>query len=362
MVRWKLNRELPAYWDGSIHVAGVELHWSGPVNLRGVVLRDSAGREWLRIADLQASLGGISSFQPVVTDLSARGVEIRAYCDAGECRPPWKSQGYGAAKYLDVRTVTIEDATVAVFNEQGSVWRQDGFRFSARRRGDGYDVLCSRRRDDSPDRFAFTGRYGPGGASGLAGQGLIHMENTGIRLLPVVSGIVTFLSLGNGAAGTCGLEATFDLAGSRATLRRGRLASTVVALDAQEGGSVDLSEGMLDLYVVAAPLADVRSLLPSLPPVGVLGQLTDELFRTMDIFSVLTAKLTRLHIQGHWNDPPEKLITKEPLKDLRIATVEFIRQAIETGGRLPAGTLNVFGEVLKSGTARPSPASGPSSQ
>ncbi len=361
MLRWKLNRELTACWDGSIHVAGVELHWNGPVILRDVALRDPTGREWLRVADLQASIVGISRFQPVVTDLRARGVEIRAYCTDGQCRPPWKSQGEGVAKYLDVRTVTIEDATVAVFNEQGAFWRQGGFRFTARRRGDGYDLLCSRWRDDSLDRFAFNGRYNPGDASALTGQGLLHMDDAGIRLLPVVSGIVTFLSLGNGATGTCGLEATFDLTGPRATIRRGRLASTVLALEAQEGGSVDLSDGTLDFYVVAAPLEDVRSLLPSLPPMGVLGQLTDELFSTMDIFSLLTARLTRLHIHGHWNDPPEKLITKEPLKDLHITTVEFIRQAIEMGGALPAGTLNVLGEVFKNGTAKPSTASGPSS-
>jgi hypothetical protein len=123
---------------------------------------------------------------------------------------------------------------------------------------------------------------------------------------------------------------------------------------------VDLQTGAVDFYVVAAPFKDVSALLPSLPPLGPLGQLTDELLRTVDTFSTLTASLTRLHIKGHWSDPPEKLITKEPLEDLQAGTVEFIRQAIESGGRLPAGTLKVFGGLLQANPPASQPATRPS--
>jgi hypothetical protein len=362
LVRWQVNRQLGRYWEGSASVAGVDFRYFGPLVLRGIVLRDDAGREWARIALLEIGLRNWPGLRPVVTDLFVEGVDLRAYGEGGRCRPPWRrpEQAGQPSPYVDMRHVAVGDASLSVFDEKGLVWSAGGFQFTAEGNGGGYDISCLRRGGGSADGFAFAGHSASTDPADLRGRGQVRLEDTAVRRLPIVSDIMAFLGLNNSAdLGRCGLEAAFELAGPVATIQHGRVASAVLGLEAERGGTVDLATGMMDFYVVAAPLAEVRSLLPLLPPAGVLGQLTDELLRGLEAFSTLAAKLTRLHVKGHWGDPREKLLTKEPLKDLQAGTVDFIRQAIETGGRLPAGTLKAFGDLLEGLQPASRPASKP---
>lgn len=350
LVRREVEGRLWGYWDGSISIGRVEFNYLGPTYLRRIAIRDRSGREWLLLASLAIVPRNHARLRPMVVDLLAEGLELRAHFTGGRCSPPWRRppQAQQPTRYADIQQVTIGDAAVGFFNEQGRTWSAGGFRLTARLSGSGYAISCLRQPAGSAERFAFAGHSTSLELADLRGEGLIRLEGVGVSQAPVIPGIFEFLGLADaGLPNKCSLEAAFDLAGGWATIRRGRLANPVLALEAQKGGMIDLGTGAVDFYVVAAPFKDVRGLLPSLPPVGPLGQLTDEVIRTLDTFSTLTARLTRLHIKGHWSDPPEKLITKEPLEALQAGTVEFIRQAIESGGRLPTGTLKVFGELLE---------------
>jgi hypothetical protein len=96
---------------------------------------------------------------------------------------------------------------------------------------------------------------------------------------------------------------------------------------------VDIERHHLDLYVIAAPIKQVRDLLTSIPFVKLAMHLKD--------------RLTRLHIRGDWDAPPASLITQETLKAIGEGTVDFVRGAASTGGHLGKTLFKTFGDTLE---------------
>jgi hypothetical protein len=50
-----------------------------------------------------------------------------------------------------------------------------------------------------------------------------------------------------------------------------------------------------------------------------------------ELFGELKDILTRLKVKGRCSDPAGKLVNKKPLKDVKEATVSFIRKVIDRG-------------------------------
>jgi hypothetical protein len=80
---------------------------------------------------------------------------------------------------------------------------------------------------------------------------------------------------------------------------------------------------------VVAPLGQIDIILKRIPVVQIVANLKD--------------KLTRLRVKGNWSDPPAKLITKEPISDIKDATVGFLQDVAKTGGQFSQGMLKGFG-------------------
>jgi hypothetical protein len=113
--------------------------------------------------------------------------------------------------------------------------------------------------------------------------------------------------------------AIFTITGPTATIDRGQLANRWAGLEAQPGSTVDLQTGFIDGYIVVTPLKEIQNILKNIPIVNLLVNLKD--------------KLTRLHVKGHWSETSGKLISKEPIEDVKEATVDFLRGVVETGGQ-----------------------------
>ena len=53
--------------------------------------------------------------------------------------------------------------------------------------------------------------------------------------------------------------------------------------------------------------------------------------------SIITSpkdKLTRIRVKGNLSDPPNKLIKKQPFRDVAAGTMSFIKEVVSTGGGL----------------------------
>ena len=66
-----------------------------------------------------------------------------------------------------------------------------------------------------------------------------------------------------------------------------------------------------------------------------------------ELVAGLLEKMFRLHLKGKWDDPAEKLINKEPLKDIAMGTINFLKESTAAGGQLGGDVLKLFSEMSK---------------
>ena len=168
----------------------------------------------------------------------------------------------------------------------------------------------------------------------MRGQGLILLNDTSMTALPVSPKIFRFIGLqGPDTLQTSDAAAIFTVSGPTVIIERARLAAALGAVRAEPGGTVNLQTGNLDFYVVAAPLNQIEELFEALPVAKALVK--------------LKSRLSRLHIKGHWSQPPAELITKEPLEDIREGMFAFLQGLVRTEGQFDDATYKRFRESFQ---------------
>jgi hypothetical protein len=181
-------------------------------------------------------------------------------------------------------------------------------------------------------RYDFTGR--PNDLKALNGEGLIVFYGADASVLPVIPQIFRFIGLSKyEPLKMSDVEAIFNTAGPVVTIKSGHIANSYAAIEFEPGGTVNLQTKRIDGYVVVAPLRQIAGAIENLPVINIFANLKD--------------KLMRLHVKGHWSDPPPKLIKKEPIEDIRDATVGFIQDVVKTGGQFGQGMLDTLGTLFQ---------------
>ena len=165
--------------------------------------------------------------------------------------------------------------------------------------------------------------------STLEGKGTVKLQDSGIKGVSLMPKIIQFLDIKDSEdISTSDAAISFTNTGLTATLQTAQVASAVCAVRAEPGGTVNLQTGQLDLFVIAVPLSDIDDFLRSLPITDIAVNLKD--------------KLARLHIQGHWSQPPEELIKKEPMTDIKEGAVGLIKDIIASPGKIGEGIFKTF--------------------
>lgn len=184
--------------------------------------------------------------------------------------------------------------------------------------------------------FSYAFATSGSGLKDMRGDGIVFLDDADTNILPVIPNIFRAVGLSNFDPLTMSdVEARFIMAGPVATIKSGHIANRVAAIEAEPGGTVNLQTEAIDMYVAAVPLQRLDALLRRIP--------------VIELFANLRDKLTRLHIKGRWSEPPNKLMTKEPIKDIRDGTVGFLRDVVRSGGQLSQGTLESIGTALQAG-------------
>jgi len=167
----------------------------------------------------------------------------------------------------------------------------------------------------------------------LVGGGHLAMDDVDLVTVPFLADLLQAVQvLPKEQKGVSDLHAVFFLKDGVATIEEAKLANPVSALSAERGGTIDLARGRLDLSVVVIAVKQTHALLKSIPLVGLAVNIRD--------------KLTRFRIRGAWDDPPGKLVRKEPLRDLGEGAEEFFKGVIQTGGQLGPGIVRGIGSLL----------------
>ena len=113
------------------------------------------------------------------------------------------------------------------------------------------------------------------------------------------------------------------------TIERGHLSNRFSAIEAEPGGTINLKNKEIDLYVVAAPLKNLDKFAGDVPIIKWFESFKD--------------KLVRLRLKGQWSDPAIKLIKKQPLKDIKEGTIDFIASVVDGGGQFTENLLKGLG-------------------
>jgi hypothetical protein len=172
------------------------------------------------------------------------------------------------------------------------------------------------------------------GTRTLNGEGLIFCDDADVSVLPAIPQIFASAGLSQyELLRMSDAEASFKTSGSVVTIERGHISNNFAAIEFEPGGTIDLHARQIDGYVVAAPLSQIAGALEGLPIINIFARMKD--------------KLMRLRVKGNWADPPGKLITKEPVKDLKESTVGFIQDVVKGGGQFGRGMLDKLGGLFK---------------
>ncbi len=178
--------------------------------------------------------------------------------------------------------------------------------------------------------FGIVGR----GLKGLNGRGFIFLDDADMRVVPLITKLLTFTGLKNfDPVKMSDTTCVFGIQDGVVTIERARVANRLVAIVAEPGSTVNLDTGIVDGHVMVVPLDRLQEIIKKVPGVNLLVNLKD--------------RLTRLRIKGHWSDPPGKLITKEPLTDIREAAFGFFKDVAETGGQINGKMRDASKSLLK---------------
>lgn len=182
-------------------------------------------------------------------------------------------------------------------------------------------------------RFSGTGRE----LQNIQGDGVMLLDDADTSILPVIPDIFRAVGLSNFDPATLSdFEATFTNKGPTLTIKSAHIANRLAAIEAEPGGTINLQTEQIDVRVMAVPLNQLETLLKRTPGV--------------DVLTNLKGRLIRLHIRGQWSQPPNKLIAKEPVKDIADATVGFLQDVVRNGGQFGQNMLSKFGALFKTKT------------
>ncbi len=163
--------------------------------------------------------------------------------------------------------------------------------------------------------------YAPHTSGDLYGYGLLDVSQADLISFPVIPDLFSCLGLpGGGWFDLSDASLLFSHSGPWLQIQQARVSNAVAALIAESGGTIHLRDGMLDLYVIAAPIKQMDDFLRWVPGLRLFNQLKD--------------KLVRLHVFGHWSLPAQNLIQKQPIQDIGEGLAELLEELARSGGTI----------------------------
>ncbi|MHC4123201.1 MAG: hypothetical protein ACYSSI_06475, partial [Planctomycetota bacterium] len=155
----------------------------------------------------------------------------------------------------------------------------------------------------------------------LSGHGSLFIDNADMLSVPLLTKISKIIGLTDKEIQTTSdASVAFRSNGLNLEIDQAYFTNQHEAIIVEPGGTIDLKNRTIDIYVNAIHLRQIGDFIRKVPVVRLFVRLKD--------------KLTRLRIEGQWSDPLSKLIKKEPVNDVKEGVVDFFKQIAQNSGEL----------------------------
>jgi len=362
LVRARLETACLNCWDGSLEIERIQVAPSGQIGLRGVRLLDRQGRTHAAADAARLHVRDLLGRQ-MLTHAVVDGLDLYVHRDEGEYCLPFHGSRERLSESVDLdafelhgRSLWLVDKSPGEGDSSARRTVSGGardFSVTATRRDGVYVADVSLPPPPQPEgesstvegllsaTLVFHGR-GPS-LKQLRGPGMLTMQRINARQSQWTAALFSFLN-SDVATVRSDLQAVFTLEGTVITVRDAVLADAISVMRVEEGGTIDLDGGGLDLYLVTLRLRGVSGLLESIPVVS--------------LATTISNKLTRVHITGTWD---EQEIRKEPIEDVAAATVTILGETARLGGQIGPGATGALRGLFTAmgGASRPRSATQP---
>ncbi len=153
----------------------------------------------------------------------------------------------------------------------------------------------------------------------LRAYGIAFIDDADLWRLPVISEVFKiFGKIDYNLGGLSDAEVVFRLWGPRMTIERGHISNNFSAIEAEQGGKINFKRNHIDIYIVGLGLKGLDKIIAEIPVVN--------------WFAHIKNKFVRLRLEGNWSEPASKLITKQPITDIKEASIGFYADVVKSGG------------------------------
>ncbi|OHB55246.1 MAG: hypothetical protein A2Y07_11140 [Planctomycetes bacterium GWF2_50_10] len=156
----------------------------------------------------------------------------------------------------------------------------------------------------------------------LKGVTAIYLTRADLGSVPVITQIFDFLKLEKADPLVFSdVAALFSMKGTMLNFDTARVSSRLAAIEFEKGLIADYHTKWVSGHAIVVPFAAINRMLVRIPLFGRLVTLTNQ--------------VSRVQVQGYWDKPGAKLISKDVFKDLSQGTWDFLRGVSRTQGKIP---------------------------
>lgn len=337
---------LLSVWKGTIEIEDVDFNLIAPVFIKGLKLTDDKGNCRLFIHKIKATLTDRWTGRPRLSELEIEQLELKSHFtdEVNDIalyirkKPKTEKSASMSLQKLDIKSISV---TTDINSVPDTISGKANL--SARRKPEtnvfeglfvceNIDLAKLSHALQTGEKFE-KGKISANYAftvtgidtSNMQGKGLIVIDDADLITIPLIKSLFNTIGLAEFDLLTMSDSLVlFSNSGPVVTIEKARICNPLAAIRLEPGGRVDVSSGLVDFYAIASPLTDIEELIAKVP--------------FMNLFVELKDKLIRLHVKGKWDQAP--IITKEPLEDIKEATIEFFSGAVKSSGQITTDTID----------------------
>lgn len=156
----------------------------------------------------------------------------------------------------------------------------------------------------------------------LKGVAAVYLTSADLGKVPVISNLFDFIKLKKAdPLAFSDAAALFYITGTMFNFETARVSSRFAAIEFEKGLIINHHTKWVSGHAIVVPFAAINRMLVQIPLFGRLVNLTNQ--------------VSRVQVQGYWDKPGAKLISKDVFKDLGQSTWDFLRGVSRTQGKIP---------------------------